>query len=546
MKNKTNEKSLNGKGTAEVKDFPRIIFNPDTIPQVEEPKLNKYGFDLTNPDHILFQREGLEAEVIGGVNTLVLNKFNVMLKISRRPSLSATEVYRNNVDLYSENNLDYFVKQTSIKLKVDSTKVADFIYDLIERLERYRKDRNTYQEEKIIIDAPQPKESKSIKGILRSDDVVEKVQQLMVDAGVLCPKISMQLLLIALSSKQDKPIHALLQGAPEFTSEVIQRFSKVLPDEVNRYKTSMSDSVLYYTPNINHWNNKVLQLPTVDKLGKKNTALMELISQGRVNRMVTENTEHGNYKASNKSVNGKLSFISSTVKTNHELLDLDSVIGLPLQDTDAIKSELLAIEIMKHAGMINEIKSENAKRLLQFLFRELKAVKVINPYLDILDVKTLFDADYKLITQFLRITNMVTLLHQKQLGMEKEGNHTVVEVKPKHMQIALELFQDVWFKTEKELSFKVVGTLMSIKDVINKAFPNGNKGYEFNVKDMRKKLRAVPSTFAKHINTLYDYNKLERTGGTKNTGFTYKVVSWNDSDSSAQRFSGLTKAINSL
>jgi hypothetical protein len=546
MKGKIKEKSLNGKGVAELKEIPRIIFNPDTVPQVEESKLNKYGLDLTNPDHIIFQREGLEAEVIGGVNTLVLNKFNVMLKISRRPSLNATEVYRNNVDLYSENNLDYFVKQTSIRLKVDSTKVADFIYDLIERLEQYRKDRNTYKEESIIIDAPQPKESTRVKSILRSETVVEEVQQLMVNAGILCPKISMQLLLIALSSKQDKPLHALLQGSPEFTSEIIQRFSKVLPDEVSRYKTSMSDNVLYYTPNKNHWNHKVLQLPTVDKLGKKNTALMELISQGYVSRMVTENTEKGNYRASNKSVNGKLSFISSTIKNHHELLDLESVIGLPLHNTDAIKRELLDAEIMQHAGMIDEVKVEKAKRLLQFLFRELKAVKVINPYLDVLDVKTFFDTDYKLITQFLRITNLVTLLHQKQLGMTKDGNRLVVEVQPNHMQIALELFQDIWFKTEKDLSFKVSGTLMGIKDVISKAFPNGNKNYEFNVKDMRKSLRAVPSTFAKHINTLYDYNKLERTGGTKNTGFTYKVVSWNDGDSSVKRFQELIKTINSL
>ena len=546
MSNKIKEKVLNGKGLAVEKDFPRIEFNPDTVPQAEEPKLNKYGLDLTNSDHIIFQREGLEAEVIGGVNTLVLNKFNVMLKISKRPSLSATEVYRNNVDLYSENNLDYFVKQTSVRLKVDSTKVADFIYDLIERLEDYRKDRNTYKEEEIVIETPQPKESKSVKSILKSDSIITEIQQLMSDAGLLCPKISMQLLLIALSSKQDKPIHALLQGSPEFTSEVIQRFSKVLPYEINRYKTSMSDSVLYYTPNVNHWNNKVLLLPTVDKLGKKNTALLELISQGYVNRMVTENTEQGNYRASNKSVNGKLSFISSTVKTHHELLDLDNVIGLPLQDTDALKNELMSIEIMTHAGMINEVKVEKAKRLLQFLFRELNPVKVINPYLDELDIKTLFDGDYKLITQFLRITNLVTLLHQKQLGMTKDGNQTVVEVQPKHMQIALELFQDVWFKTEKELGFKVSGTLINIKDIINKAFPNGNKNYEFNVKDMRKKLRAVPSTFARHINTLYDYNKLERTGGTKNTGFTYKVVSWNDSDSSIKRFSEFKKAINSL
>jgi len=130
--------------------------------------------------------------------------------------------------------------------------------------------------------------------------------------------------------------------------------------------------------------------------------------------------------------------------------------------------------------------------------------------------------------------------------MTKDGNRLVVEVQPNHIQIALELFQDIWFKTEKDLSFKVSGTLMGIKDVISKAFPNGNKNYEFNVKDMRKSLRAVSSTFAKHINTLYDYNKLERTGGTKNTGFTYKVVSWNDADSSVKRFEELKKAINSL
>jgi len=308
----------------------------------------------------------------------------------------------------------------------------------------------------------------------------------------------------------------------------------------------MSDNVLYYSPNKNYWNHKVLQLPTVDKLGKKNTALMELISQGQVSRMITENNEQGNYRASNKSVNGKLSFISSTIKSNHELLSLDSVIGLPLQDSKAIKRELLDAEIMQHAGMVDEAKIENAKRLLQFLFRELKAVKVINPYLDELDVKTYFDNDYKLITQFLRITNLVTLLHQKQLGVTKDDNQIVVEVKPKHMRIALDLFRDVWFKTEKELSFKMSGTLIRIKDAIKKIQPDDFENCEFNVKDMRKELRLAPSTFSKHINTLYDYNKLERTGGTKNTGFRYKVVSWNDGDSSVKRFEDLKKAINSL
>jgi len=234
MKDKIKEKVLNGKEIAVEKEFPRIEFNADTVPQAEEPKLNKYGLDLTNPDYITFKREGLEAEIIGGVNTINLTRFNVMLKISRRPQMSARDVYRNNVDLYSENNLDHYVKQASVKLKVDSTKVADFVFDLTERLGEYRKDRATYKEEKFTIESPQPKESKSIDKILRNNNLVGKIQQLMIDAGLLCPTIGMQLFLITLSSKLNKPLHILLQGSPELTSELIQRFSKILPVEVSR------------------------------------------------------------------------------------------------------------------------------------------------------------------------------------------------------------------------------------------------------------------------------------------------------------------------
>ena len=41
---KSMENTLNGKGSAV--NIPKIIFDPNTVPQAEEPKLNKYGLDL--------------------------------------------------------------------------------------------------------------------------------------------------------------------------------------------------------------------------------------------------------------------------------------------------------------------------------------------------------------------------------------------------------------------------------------------------------------------------------------------------------------------
>lgn len=528
------------------KGFPRIEFNPDTIPQVEEPRMNKYGLDLTNPDFIKYQKQNLEAEVIGGVNTINLTRFSVMLKVARRPQMSAQDVYRNNVDLYSENNVQHFVKQASVKLKVDSTVIADFIHDLIERLEQYRKDRLTYKEEKFVVDAPQPKESKNIKKILNSNDLVKELQGLMSAAGLLSDRSSIQLFIVALSSKLQSPMHCILQGNTELTSELIQVFSSVLPVEVNRFKTSISDNVLYYAPSKTYWTNKVLLLPTIDKLGQKNLALTELISQGKVNRMVTENTEQGSYRAKTRIVNGQLSFISSTSKGHHELLNSDSVIALPLQNQKQLKDAMASKEIMKHAGLIDYNKQEEAKKLLQFTFRELKPVQVVNPYLDELDVMKFFGGDCKQITQFLRITNLITLLHQKQLGLTKVGNMLQVEVQPKHMLLALELFQELWVKEEAELNFQVAGTFSRLKEILKVQEPKGYKEVEFRVKDIREKLKMFPATLARHINTLYDYGKIERTGGNRRDGYTYSVVNWNDTNTSAERFNEFKKMINSL
>jgi hypothetical protein len=517
-----------------VKDFPKIIFDPNTTVKLNDTKLNSFGLDLTNPDFIKYQSQNLEAEVIGGVNTIVLTRFQVMLKLSRRPQMSAQDVYRNNVDLYNENNLDHFIKQASLKLKVDKTQIADFVYDLVERLEDYRKDKRTYKDETPVISPLATKEQKKIKAVLESDALLEEIQELLEISGVPCSKTGLQLFLIALSSKTSNPIHGILQGETQLTNAIIQSFEKVIPFEVNRYKTSISDSVLYYAPSENYWKNKVLLLPTIDTLGKNNTALTELITQKAVKRLVTENTEQGTYRASSKSINGNLSFISSTVKGYHELLKSDTVISLTICSPKQIKDAIATNQIKQFAGLLNEQEQQTVQRQLQEIFRAINTLKVVNPLLEQIDVAKYFSNDAKLISQFLKVTSLITLLYQKQLEMLQKNEIYQIEVEPKHMLAALELFQEVWFKQEQELPFNVACTLTKIKRELQKQNPTDFEQIEFTVKQMRAKLKVSPSSFARHITTLYDYNKLERTNGNKKDGFSYRVIAWDTSDVAEQ------------
>lgn len=517
-----------------VKDFPKIIFDPKTTVKLNDTKLNSFGLDLTNPDFIKYQSQNLEAEVIGGVNTIVLTRFQVMLKLSRRPQMSAQDVYRNNVDLYNENNLDHFIKQASLKLKVDKTQIADFVYDLVERLEDYRKDKRTYKDETHTISTLATKEQKKVKAVLESDTLLEEIQELLEKSGVPCSKTGLQLFLIALSSKTSNPIHGILHGETQLTNTIIQSFEKVIPFEVNRYKTSISDSVLYYAPSENYWKNKVLLLPTIDTLGKNNTALTELITQKAVKRLVTENTEQGTYRASSKSINGNLSFISSTAKGYHELLKSDTVISLPICNPKQIKDAIATNQIKQFAGLLNEQEQQTAQRQLQEIFRVINTVKVVNPLLEQIDVAKYFSNDAKLISQFLKVTSLITLLHQKQLEILQKNEMYQIEVQSKHMLAALELFQEVWFKQEQELPFNVACTLTKIKRELQKQNPTNYQETEFTVKQMRAKLKVSPSSFARHIATLYDYNKLERTSGNKKDGFSYRVIAWDTGDVAEQ------------
>lgn len=539
-------KSKDIKDIAVTNDFIRIPFDPATTIKLEDPKLNSYGMDISNPDFLKYQSGNLEAEIIGGVNTLVLTRFQVMLKIARRPQMSVQDVYRNNVDLYNENNLQHFIKQASIKLKIDSTTIADFVFDLVERLETYRKDKRTYKEEIPKINQLQPVELKKLDAILKSDMLLLEIQKLITSAGVPCGNIGLQLFLIALSSKQNDALHGIIQGNSEISSEIIRNFAKVLPMEVNRYKTSISDNVMYYAPSENYWKNKVLLLPSIDTLGKKNTALTELILQGGVNRLVTENTEQGTYRASNKTINGNFSFISSTAKGQHELLVSDSVIEIPITNPNAVKEAILTAEIKRFSGLLDQDEIYNAQERLFQLYRAIKSMRVVNPYIEQLNISKFFNNDSKLVTQFLRITNLITLLHQKQQTMFFNSGKHEIKVQPKYMHIALELFKDIWFKQEKELGFNVACTLVKIKKELQKQNPESYQEIQFTTKEMRAKLKVSPSSFARHIGTLYDYGKLERTGGNKKDGYMYQVTNWNDGTDTAQQFEDFKNEILSL
>ena len=122
----------------ELTEHPKITFSKETAIAVEEPLVNSYGLDLTNTDYIKYSQNDIEIEIIGGVKDLVLTQLKVSLKIAKKKNKSPLGIYRSQqVDLFNENQLNHLIRDTSERIKVESIKVKEVIYDLTERLDQY-------------------------------------------------------------------------------------------------------------------------------------------------------------------------------------------------------------------------------------------------------------------------------------------------------------------------------------------------------------------------------------------------------------------------
>jgi len=261
--------------------------------------------------------------------------------------------------------------------------------------------------------------------------------------------------------------------------------------------------------------------------------------------LTSQANHNGIYNAVERKVDGPISLITASSRATNNILYNNDVLTLEIKNRAEIKKAISTNLILASVELLNETAITEAQQFIQHMYREIEPLKVVNTYLDELDLLSIFNNDAKQINFFLKLTNLVTLLHQKQLGRKKANGVEYIEVKPEHMLIALELFRDVWVKDEDELTFTIARTFTSIKRELKMMNAKAPQEVEFKQKEMRARIKMSPSTFQKHLNELYDYGKLDRVGNKK-IGYSYKVAIWETEVTGVKLYNELEKQINSL
>lgn len=228
---------------------------PSTITTVG--KLN-----TSNVDYISFVYENLLFSIVGGIALYPLDKLKITLKIQIAKSQNPLHSIRqSNLDLYSEEQLQRFIKTASEKLETGSKQINYAIAELITLLEDYRNAKIEEQKPK----AEKPKvltefRKRELQKLLQSKNLYKKLNELIGKTGVIGEEKNRLIMWTVFTSRLTaNPLHIICLGASGTGKTYLQeRVSELIPKTAQLSFTASTENALYYVGKTDLKNKLIL------------------------------------------------------------------------------------------------------------------------------------------------------------------------------------------------------------------------------------------------------------------------------------------------
>lgn len=520
-----------------------IQFDPSTAIQVREAKANAYGFDLTDENLIGYSIGNLKFTVMGFRPTAQFDRLTVTVKVNLIPHVQDEYVFRQTMNLYDHDRVNTFSRSAAFNLKVNDAEVKKGIYSLCERLERYRFDelKNAGKKEK---EAPlSKKDMDEAKDILKTDNLMDCIEGLLKQAGVVTEhENGLRLFLILLSRHFDKPLHALLQGSPQLSRMLMETITSSIPGSEIHEQTSMSASSLYYSRDKEYWKNRVLFLSSIDKNFKGASTIKEFIENTVLKRQTTENDylTRQLYSA-NKIVPGPICLLGYSDDETLNSRFFQECFFIRLEENEKNRAEMLNHIKKESGGFVDTLVQEQAKRMLKEIQHQIEPKKVVIPYSMELELPERVFQPLRSLAQLHTFIKTIALLHQHQLKSKRDSNGVeYIEATVEHLEIALELFKGILLVQCDNLSPRERSFIERLKTHLK------DKDKSFKISEVMDVLQMKRSFFYKEFNQMKELGIIVKSGGDKMRGIEYKITQWDDYAQMIEQVSMVTEQIKKI
>jgi DNA primase len=482
-----------------------------------------------NPEYITYAYENLNLHIIGGIAIYPIDKLKITLKIvpiaiGIKDSVNPLHSIRqSNLDLYSDEQLQKFIRSASERLEVGSKEMHLAIASLISELEQYRQSRIEEQKPKTepIKTLTESRKAELLK-LLQSKNLFAKLNELIGQTGVVGEETNRLIMWTVFTSRiMQTPLHIICLGASGTGKTYLQeKISELIPKQHKVSITASTENALYYVGKT-EYKHKLLIIEDLDGVSSTLLTLRELQSKAYVSKLVPVKDSKGNMKTIQLEVEGPICLSGTTTKEKLYEDNANRCLLIYLDNSDQQQQNIMQYQRKLHAGTINKAQEENAKELLQDMQLMFKNVTVVNPYAEKLTIPETVFKPLRSNAHYLQFIEAITFVHQFQREIKKNQEGKVyIETTLEDIELANELLKDVLLAKSDELTKACRDFLEQLKSLLIKA-----KKQNFYRNQIREWTRIHPDNVRHYLSQLVKFGYVKIIGGNKyKGGYEYEIT----------------------
>jgi len=491
---------------------------------------NTYKLDTNHKYNLKYQTDTAKYEIKGGIAKNGLDRLVISLHIIHFETRKKSRV---RLDLYEDKQVEKIARESSEKLELRADLLEQDLNYLADLLDEYReqeiKEKEEKEQEKQYI-IPEIEKEEAFK-LLKSDDLIKKINQLIGQSGVIGEQGNRVFLFcIAVSHKFENTLHALVQGSSgSGKTHLVRQITDFMPLENVIRLTRVTESSFY---NYGEYDlqNKLVVIEDYDGLKEEaELAFRELQSNDELRSSVSaKDTEYGSYRTQIRVVKGPISSMAATTKGAIYEDNLSRCFVIAVDESKEQTAKIIDHQNKKAAGEIKISNQNQIQTLLQNCIRLLKPMEVINPFASKMKLPEEAFKIRRLNSNFQSFVKQITLLNQYQRQKDKQGR---LITSKEDLQIAIEIMFDSIILKVDELD----GSLRLFYEDLKSYVETRGKEYEFTQREIRQDLRISKTQMQRFINDLLELEYIERKGTGMHGATKYKISYWDDNTALKQR-----------
>lgn len=493
------------------------------IPTSSNPIIST--LNTTNPHKLIYLASDLRFTIWGGIEKDNLHRLKVNLLVEH--TTDTFKYYQDDVNLYSNAQLQRFIKGVAEELETSSSLVKNTLKELSAQLADYRLKLIESEQKALLPKVYQMTRTEEQEAItfLKGKGLVRNTLTTIEKTGLVGEqKNGLLLFFLYLSRLMDEPLHAIIFGKSGSGKTYLQtRVSECLPEESLRTITSLTENTLYYSAK-DFWRHKVLLIEDLEGVYNAFLPLREFMSKQSITKLTTDKDAKGNNVQKLLMVEGPICVSGATTQESIYEDNANRSFLLIIDESPTHLNEVMQYQRKLQAGLVNETEQEKAKQILKNSQRLLRKIKVINPYAPQLEIPQCVFKKLRTNIHYLKLIEIVTFYHQHQREFKTDANGkpyiiTAIE----DIECANYLVKDTLLRKSDELSGELRNFFERLKNTVTE-----KKVQTFYSKDIREQFRMNPMRTNRYLHELESRGYIGRTGGNRKYGFEYEITSWDE------------------